>query len=84
VPSLQLKLYDQHRYTMEELLQLRRQMLRFARSLPPGPERNARRQIELSLRSLFKNKEWLAEHTVDGSRVIHREVRLNAPEVLSH
>jgi hypothetical protein len=57
---------DQDCYTMEELLQLRRQMLRFARSLPPGPERNARRQIELSLRSLFKNKAWLAEHTVDG------------------
>jgi hypothetical protein len=34
MPSLQLKLDDQHRYTMEELLQLRRQMLRFARSLP--------------------------------------------------
>lgn len=37
MPSFQLKLIDdQHRYTMEELLQLRRQMLRFARSLPPS------------------------------------------------
>jgi hypothetical protein len=36
---------------MPQLIQLRRQMLRFARSLPPGPERNGRRQIAASLRS---------------------------------
>jgi hypothetical protein len=57
VPLLQLKLIDdQYRYTMKELLRLRRQTLRFARSLPPGPERNERRQIELSLRSLLRTK----------------------------
>ena len=53
----------QRRYIMSELLDLRRQMLRFARWLPPGPERNERRQIASSLRSLFRNKAWLAAHT---------------------
>ena len=44
MPSLQPKLeQDNTRYTMPQLIQLRRQMLRFARSLPPGPERNGRR-----------------------------------------
>ena len=52
MPSLQPKLeQDNTRYTMPQLIQLRRQMFRFARSLPPGPERNGRRQIAASLRS---------------------------------
>jgi hypothetical protein len=54
-------------HTMSELIELRRQMLRFARSLPRGPERNNRRQIASSLRSLFRNKAWLNAHTVEGS-----------------
>jgi hypothetical protein len=38
MPSLQLKPIDNNtRYTHQELLELRRQLLRFARSLPPGP-----------------------------------------------
>jgi hypothetical protein len=53
----------EHRYTVAELINLRRQMLRFARSLPRGPERNERRQIASSLRSLFRNKAWFAVHT---------------------
>jgi hypothetical protein len=53
----------EHRYTMAELINLRRQMLRFARSLPIGPERNQRRQTAVSLRKLFENKAWLADHT---------------------
>jgi hypothetical protein len=70
MPSLQLKLEDGHtRYSMSQLVQLRRQMLRFARSLPiKSPERNERRQIAASLRRLFRNKRWLDDHTVDGSR----------------
>ena len=66
MPSLQLKLVeDDTRYTHAE----RRQMLLFARSLPPGsPERNGRRQIAASLRRLFRNKRWLDAHTVEGSR----------------
>ena len=50
-------------HTMSELIELRRQMLRFARSLPPGSERNNRRQIASSLRRLFRNKAWRAAHT---------------------
>jgi hypothetical protein len=38
-------------------------MLRFARSLPRGPERNERRQIVSLLRSLIRNKAWFAAHT---------------------
>jgi hypothetical protein len=53
----------EHRYTMVELINLRRQMLRFARLLPVGPERNQRRQTAMSLRKLFENKAWLADHT---------------------
>ena len=56
----------QTRYTVEQLLELRRQMLRFARSLPPGPARNERRQIAESLRMLFKNREWLDAFLVEG------------------
>jgi hypothetical protein len=54
-------------YTFAELVELRRQMLRFSRSVPPGPERNQHRQIATSLRWLFKNKAWLDAHTVEGS-----------------
>ena len=50
-------------HTMSELVELRRQMLRFARWLAPGPERNDRRQIAASLPRLFRNKEWLDAHT---------------------
>jgi hypothetical protein len=69
MPSLQLKPADNHaRFSMGQLVQLRRQMLQFARSLPRGPERNGRRQIAASLRSLFRNKRWLDDHTVEGSQ----------------
>jgi hypothetical protein len=69
MPSLQLKLVDDRtRYTIAQLTQLRRQMLRFARSLPRGShERNERRQIAASLRSLFRNKVWRDVHTMEGS-----------------
>jgi hypothetical protein len=54
-------------YTMRELTDMRRKVLRFARSLPPGPERNNRRQIAASLRSLFRNANWLDAHTVEAA-----------------
>jgi len=66
------------RYTVEQLLELRRQMLRFARSTPPGPERNRRRQIVASLRRLFKDKEWLDAHLVEGSTTEYRVNTLDA------
>jgi hypothetical protein len=69
MPSLQLKLAQVNtRYTMAQLIELRRQMLRFARSLPlRSSERNERRQIAASLNRLFGNRVWLAAHTVETS-----------------
>jgi hypothetical protein len=69
MPSPQLKLLDDHtRYSHGQLVQLRRTMLRFSRSIPPGSERNQHLQIAISLRRLFKNKAWLAAHTAKGSQ----------------
>jgi hypothetical protein len=50
-------------YSMAELI------VRYARSLPPGPARNQRQQIALSLRALFKNEKWLQSHTLEGELV---------------
>jgi len=50
-----------------ELIECRRNILRYARSFPPGSEPNQHRQVALSLRALFKNKGWLGAHTVEGS-----------------
>ena len=49
-------------YTRLELVEHRRNILRYARSFPPGPERNQHRQIALSLRALFRNRSWLEGH----------------------
>jgi len=68
MPEARRKIALPRLYAIPELIDLRRQMLRFARSLPRGPERNNRRQIAASLRSLFRNKAWLDAHTVEGSQ----------------
>jgi hypothetical protein len=66
MPSANRQPVEESRYTMAELIELRRTMLRFARSLPRGSsERIERRQIAASLRSLFKNKRWLDAHVVE-------------------
>lgn len=52
-------------YTSEELHHLRRTVVRFARTFPPGSERNQHRQIALSLRALFRNSAWLVKHVVE-------------------
>jgi hypothetical protein len=57
---------ESKRYTMAELYELRRVIIRYSRSFPPGPVRNKHRQIASSMRSLGKDKPWLAAHTVDG------------------
>jgi len=54
-------------YSRAELIDLRRTMLLYARFFPPGPERNQHWQIALSLATLFKNKNWLESHTIDGA-----------------
>jgi hypothetical protein len=68
MPSLQLKMVqDNTRYSISQIVQLRRQMLRFARSLPRGSsDRNERRQIAASLRGLFRNERWLGVHNGEG------------------
>ena len=53
------------RYSMEELIGLRRTILRAARSLPRGPERNYKIHIEQSLRTLFKDQNWLDAHLTE-------------------
>ena len=50
-------------YSKAELAKVRRSTLLYARSIPPGPERNFHRQIALSLRSLFTNVAWLEART---------------------
>ena len=55
-------LLDQPLYSRAELIEQRRNILRYARSFPPGPERNQHRQIALSLRALFRDSEWLRAH----------------------
>jgi hypothetical protein len=58
------------RYTAEELTELRRNTLRYARSFPPGNERNRHRQIAASLRRLFQSDGWFKAHTPDGPLVL--------------
>jgi hypothetical protein len=53
-------------YSPDELAELRRTMLRYARSFPPGDERNQHLQIAVSLRKLFGNEKWLDAHTIKG------------------
>jgi hypothetical protein len=53
-------------YSQAELIEQRRNILRYARSFPPGPERNQHWQVASSLRRLFQDEKWLATHTVDG------------------
>jgi hypothetical protein len=57
-------------------------MLRFSRSLPiRSSERNQRRQIAASLRRLFRNKRWLAAHTIEASV---REYRVYTMDTEGH
>ena len=51
-------------YSQAELVEHRRNILRYARAFPPGPGRNQHRQIALSLRALFREREWLRAHVL--------------------
>jgi len=51
-------------YSKAELMEYRRNILRYARSFPPGPERNQHRQVALSLRALFRNRESREAHVL--------------------
>jgi hypothetical protein len=54
-------------YSLDELRELRRKMLRYARSVPPGDERNHHLQVAVSLRKLFRNEKWLRDHVRNDS-----------------
>jgi hypothetical protein len=54
-------------YSKAELVEFRRQILLYARTFPPGFERNHHRQIARSLRRLFHNSKWLDAHTLERS-----------------
>jgi hypothetical protein len=43
-------------YGLEELRELRRNTLRYARAFPPGNQRNRHRLVAVSLRTLFRGK----------------------------
>ena len=59
MPSVARTLAPDHPlYSNAELIEHRRNILRYARTFPPGPERNQHRQVALSLRTLFKDREW--------------------------
>jgi hypothetical protein len=55
-------------YSLDELTELRRNTLRYARTFPPGNERNQHRQLAVSLRTLFKDEKWLRAHTLEGHK----------------
>ncbi len=54
------------RREMAYFIEMRRNVLRYSRTFPPGGQRDQHRQIALSLRRLFRNKTWLESHTLDG------------------
>jgi hypothetical protein len=54
-------------YSKAELVEHRRNILRYARSFPPGPERNKHRHIASLFRALCKNATWLDAHTFEGA-----------------
>jgi hypothetical protein len=47
-------------YSLDELRKLRRNLLRYARSFPPG-------DVAVRLRLLFKNEKWLRDHVRNDS-----------------
>ena len=78
MPSVQRVPTFEQRHSIEELVGIRRDMLRYARSFPPGAERNQRPQIALSLRALFKNKDWLDAHTWEGAALLTDHLPLSS------
>lgn len=68
MPSVSRELPLEHPlYTAGDLWVIRRGVLLYARSFPPGPERDQHRQIALAVRRLFKSAKWLNQHTTNGA-----------------
>jgi hypothetical protein len=63
MPSAAPWIDPQPRYTMNEFRDIRRHVLRYARSCTPGPVRNQHRQIAHNLHRLFAARFW-REHDV--------------------
>jgi hypothetical protein len=64
MPYVNRQLVETKRFTMVELYELRRVIIKHSRSISPGPARNEHRELASSMRSLARNKRWLAVHTV--------------------
>ena len=76
MPSVgRLPSWERELYSVEELTENRRLLLRFARSLPPGCERNKRRWVELSLRALLKDPGWVRVNTAKSAEPDGRAYR---------
>jgi hypothetical protein len=54
-------------YSPDELLELRRNVLRYARTFPPGEERNQHFRVAVSIRALFKDEKWRRDHVRNDS-----------------
>jgi len=54
-------------YSLEELRGLRRNLLRYARTFPPGDERNQHFRVAVSFRALLKNEKWLRDQVRNDS-----------------
>jgi hypothetical protein len=54
-------------YSLDELGELRRNMLRYARTFPPGEERKQHFHVAVSFRALLKNEKWLRDHVRNDS-----------------
>src|ERR1700694_5790900 len=54
-------------YSVGELTELRRYVLRYARSFPPGHERNQHPPEAVSLRGLFTSERGLRDHVRNDS-----------------
>jgi hypothetical protein len=54
-------------YSLDELNELRRNTLPYARSFPAGDGRDQHRRLAVSLCLLFKNEKWLRDHVQNDS-----------------
>jgi hypothetical protein len=54
-------------YSPDELLELRRNVLRYARTFPPGGERNQHFRVAVSIRALIKDNKWRRDHVRNDS-----------------
>jgi hypothetical protein len=54
-------------YSLDELTELRSFVLRYARTFPPGYERNQHLHVAISLCALFKNEKWRRDHVRNDS-----------------